>query len=373
MLNAISNNLNSYKPNLDNKNIRNVNLDTTLPLNTTSSQNLVKPKNEAIDKILGYGVDSEGFFTSDFNEAAGLPKDFKIYAKDIKNLVNSYENKDIFTSIDIAKSMQNAYKVFSALKLGDKDFISNEDLKSIAIGYELNIKSLAVVKTYDNYDEFNSKIMNSNANLLGHLPTSLNFTFSRFETKQNLDINQLLQGLSKEAYLKDDKLSKSGLFVSFFKNSPHRAILEGEATVLGMSAGFGKVGSALAIELSEMLTSGSLDDFEIMYELMSKHSNVDEFKKEWLELKNLKDKNVNLQESLNSQENTEPYTNSTSRENKPFTPIQAESKSQTFTYDDIAKNFFLNFLENERKKGNDVLELLQNLFRVDKNKVDLKA
>ena len=57
----------------------------------------------------------------------------------------------------------------------------------------------------------------------------------------------------------------------------------------------------------------------------------------------------------------------------PSPPIQAESKSETFTYDDIAKNFFLTFLENERKKGTDVLELLQNLFRVDKNKVDLKA
>ena len=369
MLSFVSNTSTLYSLNLEN--IKNQNLS----LNKNLNQNLVKDKSEAVSEILGYGVDSEGFFTSDFNEAAGLPKDFKIYAKDTENLVNSYKNKDIFTSIDIAKSMQNAYKVFYALnaELINKDFIINEDLKSIAIGYELNIKSLAVVKTYDNYDEFNSKIMNSNANLLGHLPTSLNFTFSRFEGKKNLDINELLKGLSKEAYLKDDKLSKSGLFVSFFKNSPHRAILEGEATVLGMSAGFGKVGSALAIELSEMLTSGTLDDFKTILNLMSKHSNVDEFKKEWLELKNLKDKNVNLQESLNSQENTEPYTNSTSRENKPFTPIQAESKNETYTYDDIAKNFFLTFLENERKKGNDILELLEKLFKVDKNKVDLKV
>ena len=367
MLSFVSNTSTLYSLNLEN--IKN----QTSSLNTNLKQNLVKDKSQALSEILSYGVDSEGFFTSDFNEAAGLPKDFKIYAKDIKNLVNSYENKDIFTSIDIAKSMQNAYKVFSALKLGDKDFISNEDLKSLAIGYELDIKNLTVIKTYEEYDEFNSKIMNSNANLLGHLPTSLNFTFSRFETKQNLDINELLKGLSKEAYLKDDKLSKSGLFASFFKNSPHRAILEGEATVLGMSAGFGKVGSALAIELNEILTSGTLDDFKTILNLMSKHSNVDEFKKEWLELKNLKDKNVNLQESLNSQENTEPYTNSTSRENKPFTPIQAESKSQTFTYDDIAKNFFLNFLENERKKGTDVLELLEKLFKVDKSKIDLKV
>ena len=58
---------------------------------------------------------------------------------------------------------------------------------------------------------------------------------------------------------------------------------------------------------------------------------------------------------------------------KPFTPIQAESKSETFTYDDIAKNFFLNFLENERKKGTDVLELLENLFRVDKDKIDMNV
>lgn len=28
------------------------------------------------------------FFTSDFNEAAELPKDYKIYAKDIENFVN---------------------------------------------------------------------------------------------------------------------------------------------------------------------------------------------------------------------------------------------------------------------------------------------
>ena len=372
MFDTISNNLNLYSLNLEN--IKN----QTSSLNTNLKQNLVRDKSEAVSEILSYGVDSEGFFTSDFNEAAGLPKDFKIYAKDLENLVNSYKNKDIFTSIDIAKSMQNAYKVFSALKLGDKDFISNEDLKSLAIGYELDIKNLTVIKTYEEYDEFNSKIMNSNANLLGHLPTSLNFTFSRFEGKKNLDINELLKGLSKEAYLKDDKLSKSGLFVSFFKNSPHRAILEGEATVLGMSAGFGKVGSALAIELSEILTSGTLDDFKTILNLMSKHSNVDEFKQEWLKLKALNDELLKNEKSnskelnLNSQENIKSKEGSKENENS-FTPIQAESKSETFTYDDIAKNFFLTFLENERKKGTDILELLQNLFKVDKNKVDLKA
>ena len=374
MLNAISNNLNSYKPNLDKQNIRNLNLDTTLPLNANLDQTLVKDKSEAVDKILGYGVDKEGYFTSDFNEAAGLPKDFKIYAKDLENLVNSYKNKDIFTSIDIAKSMQNAYKVFSSLSstFANKDFIDNEDLKSLAIGYELDIKNLNVIKTYEKYDEFNSKIMSSNANLLGHLPSSLHFTFSNFEVKQNLDINQLLQGLSKEAYLKDDKLSKSGLFVSFFKNSPHRVMIEGKATVLGMSAGFGRIESALAIELNEILTSGNLDDFKTILNLMSKHDDITEFKKEMLELQTPLNKNPQT-DNLNHKNNSDNY-NPTPKENvNSFTPIQAESKSETFTYDDIAKNFFLNFLENERKKGTDVLELLEKLFKVDKSKIDLKV
>ena len=81
MLNAISNNLNSYSPNLYDKNIQNLNLETTLPLNANLDQTLVKDKSEAVDKILGYGVDKEGYFTSDFNEAAGIPKDFKLNAK----------------------------------------------------------------------------------------------------------------------------------------------------------------------------------------------------------------------------------------------------------------------------------------------------
>ncbi|WP_273337604.1 Cj0814 family flagellar-dependent secreted protein, partial [Campylobacter avium] len=343
------------------------------PLNANLDQTLVKDKSEAVSEILGYGVDKEGYFTSDFNEKAGLPRDFKIYAKDLENLVNSYKNKDIFTSIDIAKSMQNAYKVFSSLSstFANKDFIDNEDLKSIAIGYELDIKNLNVIKTYEKYDEFNSKIMGSNANLLGHLPSSLHFTFSNFEVKQNLDINQLLQGLSKEAYLKDDKLSKSGLFVSFFANSPHRFIIEGKATVLGMSAGFGRIKSALTIELNEILTSGNLDDFKTILSLMSKHDDITEFKKEMLELQIPLNKNPQT-DNLNNKNNSDNY-NPTPKDKKPFTPIQAESKSETFTYDDITKNFFLNFLENERKKGNDVLELLEKLFKVDKSKIDFKV
>ena len=33
----------------------------------------IKQYSKTSNKVLGYGVDKDGFFTSDFNEAAGLP------------------------------------------------------------------------------------------------------------------------------------------------------------------------------------------------------------------------------------------------------------------------------------------------------------
>ncbi|ELJ8315501.1 hypothetical protein RS317_000001, partial [Campylobacter coli] len=53
------------------------NTPNTKSSNVIANNNLVSDKSQAVDKILGYGVDKEGFFTSDFNEAAGLPKDYK--------------------------------------------------------------------------------------------------------------------------------------------------------------------------------------------------------------------------------------------------------------------------------------------------------
>ncbi|WP_273404921.1 hypothetical protein [Campylobacter avium] len=114
-----------------------------------------------------------------------------------------------------------------------------------------------------------------------------------------------------------------------------------------------------------------------MDEFLKTSLSVVEFSKKWGDFSEIL-KEQFLSELKNSTLKEYDATDTNSKEkskekDEPFTPIQAESKSQTFTYDDIAKNFFLTFLENERKKGNDVLELLQNLFKIDKNKVDLKA
>ncbi|EAL7925204.1 hypothetical protein F9A04_07690, partial [Campylobacter coli] len=110
------------------------NTPNTKSSNTVNeTSNLVSDKSGAVNKVLGYGVDENGFFTSDFNEAAGLPKDYKIYAKDIENFVN-IQTKSLLSSyinIDIAKSIGNAYKVFSQLlndELNNKINFAKEDL-----------------------------------------------------------------------------------------------------------------------------------------------------------------------------------------------------------------------------------------------------
>ncbi|WP_367575323.1 Cj0814 family flagellar-dependent secreted protein, partial [Campylobacter coli] len=111
------------------------NIKSSNAINETS--NLVSDKSQAVNKVLGYGVDKDGFFTSDFNEKAGIPKDYKIYVDDVENLVKHIinSNSKFFTSIDIAKSVGNAYKVFSQLVDEPNGNFTTEDLSKIPLGF----------------------------------------------------------------------------------------------------------------------------------------------------------------------------------------------------------------------------------------------
>ena len=55
---------------------------------------------------------------------------------------------------------------------------------------------------------------------------------------------------------------------------------------------------------------------------------------------------------------------------KKFKPIKATSKSQTYVYKDIKREFFENFLKAEQEKGTDIMELLRKLGKMG---FDLKA
>ena len=348
MLNAISNNLNSYNANLDNKNIRNLNLDTTLPLNTTSSQNLVKPKSEAVSEILGYGVDSEGFFTADFNEAAGIPKDFKINAELIKGIDESLRSdkltlKPLYYEIDWALELGTLYK-----------------------------------NKLQNFDEFGKKFDKK------ELKSEFNISFKDINTKADtllllLDMKNLSQskntlygktyGFGGENTSEFDSFMQKNQLKSPNENSSFAFMLND--AYMGVDAersklqGFADYTSSYNLGADLVKEANAfIKEFD---ELLSQDLSLDEFKEKYLDFKNRHDIFVKkFQEAMGDKLLVKDIE-------KPFTPIQAESKNETYTYDDIAKNFFLSFLENERKKGNDVLELLQSLFRADKDRIDMNV
>ena len=58
-------------------------------------------------------------------------------------------------------------------------------------------------------------------------------------------------------------------------------------------------------------------------------------------------------------------------EEKKFKPIQATSKSQTYVYKDIKREFFEKFIKAEQEKGTDVTKLLEALNKI--RKLDINA
>ena len=50
----------------------------------STTQTTLKPK---ANTVLGYKVDSDGYFMSDFNKAAGIPDNFKIHSNTMESLV----------------------------------------------------------------------------------------------------------------------------------------------------------------------------------------------------------------------------------------------------------------------------------------------
>ena len=430
MLSSIPNIPNSYDFNLNNKKIE----DSISTFNVNSNQNLVKDKSEAISEILGYGVDNEGYFTSDFNEAAGLPRDFKIYAEDALAFKKEEElNKadyllSFYKELDFAKSIGNAYKVFSQL-MQDKTSFSNEDLKNFTYAYSVD-KNLNIIKTYSK-DEYISLVDKNSTDGVYLSFSTVEMNPLKFnDINEDSIFNKLMAKLDKNVYKdKEGNISKGGLLTAFMNSNSFYLYAEGKSNIQGKFFGYDENISKKEIkdfanfmQANKLQSISSLnetwtwdghfmvDDFSLaLYikssqtynlgsditklaqslrdeykDLVNSNISLDEFKEKYLDFKQRHDAfvalykeamngaKINIDKDSNGNLNIKIQKN-LDDEKKPFTPIQAESKSQTFTYDDIAKSFFLNFLENERKKGNDILELLQNLFKTDNSKLDFRA
>ncbi|MBZ7997429.1 hypothetical protein AVCANL279_08925 [Campylobacter canadensis] len=133
-----------------------------------TNNEIKKVDDKKVGEVLGYGVDKDGFFTSDFNKAAGIPENFKIHSDSLKSLVEQNNKAHIigkrFMNIDIAKSVGNAYKVLSQVVseefLNSKEFFSKEDIKNMPCGFEIDNSTFSVGKIlqsrYD-FEDYNDK------------------------------------------------------------------------------------------------------------------------------------------------------------------------------------------------------------------------
>ncbi|HEB7555595.1 TPA: hypothetical protein RZH79_000760, partial [Campylobacter coli] len=228
------------------------NIKSSNVINETS--NLVSDKSQAVDKILGYGVDENGFFTSDFNEKAGIPKDYKIYAKDIENFINKQQNSDSYSStyfqVDIAKTISNAYKVFSQIvpQTSNHSF-SQEELANIPYAFVVD-NNLNVIKT-SSYENFSKNIFgketSDNWELSFNTLEGVGLKLNPINSNNIFYATQDTAILNKNAYInKDGSIDKGGVLMAFLNTTTPigfrktNSLLDGDTKLLGKIMGLDK-------------------------------------------------------------------------------------------------------------------------------------
>ncbi|NDJ26658.1 hypothetical protein DMB95_02540 [Campylobacter sp. MIT 12-8780] len=393
-INSYSNYANTFNSQTKTQNL-NENSTQTNALNSSIS-NLVQDKSKAVSQVLGYGVDKEGFFTSDFNEAAGLPKDYKIYAKDIQKFVDYHNSSALtHTDIDIAKTLANAYKIFSQLIQDElnSDTFSQKQIQNLPIGYEFDTKNLNVLKIYKNSQDFKSAI--SNESSLQNKNTRLWHSFAPdYKNNQflspdtNTIFNTSILKLNASVYQNDDgSVAKGGVLTAFLYASSSYEVFEGTASILGKLNGVDddfsqeeiKDLKAFLEENTINFTNDPLSLFGKKLDLLRSNLNIEDFKNEWLKLKAesekaytaMQDEKLNSQALNNTnnflaQNNDNPQSDETNK--TTFTPIQAESKNET--YKAIDTNELLKKLLEESFDEKDFLEMI---FGIKDENVNLKS
>ncbi|ECO6130086.1 Cj0814 family flagellar-dependent secreted protein [Campylobacter coli] len=381
-------------------------------INKTS--NLVSDKSQVVNKVLGYGVDKDGFFTSDFNEKAGIPKDYKIYAKDMQSFVE-WETGDRYfyathTSIDIAKTIGNAYKVLSQIMPTTSNAsLSEEELTNIPYAFVLD-KNLNVTKTFtkDEYEKID--LTQDRINLTFNTFSNVGFdkiSIDNIFSHSNGDVR-----LNKNAYInKDGSVDKGGVLMALLNSQLYGAtslLLEGDTRLFGKITtdknisndereafqnfmNTNKIQSAflsssnpnewnpfeerlsmkLFIRRSDNIGNTELSrlamDLDKEYqEMINSNMSLEEFKTKYLDFKQRHDEFVKSLEEAekakgidynNPTKNTNNKETSEEDKKKPFKPIQAQSSSETYKDDNKMNELLKKLLENKFGTS-DELEIL---------------
>ena len=246
MINALG----SYPLNLE----QNIKVSTKISTNQTSSL------------VLGYKVDKDGYFTDEFNKQAGIPSEYKIHSSTLESLVRIETQSDYmqrtFDSIDILKTVNNAYKILSQVvgedTLNSKDSFSLDEIRNFPQGFSYNRQSMQVTKIHNSIHEFGSAAADfngkeSNKQMISTLFFNPSFkggdgrqplkpTTDIFNNnnggKENTVIGIFMDPHGEKYTNQDGSVTKGGLIAGVLNHNLD--IYEGETTAIGKYGGYDK-------------------------------------------------------------------------------------------------------------------------------------
>ncbi|WP_148820004.1 Cj0814 family flagellar-dependent secreted protein [Campylobacter concisus] len=235
-------------------------------INSRQAASLSTATNQTSSLVLGYKIDKDGYFTDEFNKQAGIPSGYKIHSSTLESLVRIETQSDYmqraFDSIDILKTVNNAYKVLSQIvgedTLNSKDSFSLDEIRNFPQGFSYNRQSMQVTKIHNSIHEFGSAAADfngkeSNKQMISTLFFNPSFdggdgrqplkpTTDIFNNnnggKENTVIGIFMDPHGEKYTNKDGSITKGGLIAAVINNNLD--VREGETTARGKREGYDK-------------------------------------------------------------------------------------------------------------------------------------
>ena len=235
-------------------------------INSRQAASLSTATNQTSSLVLGYKIDKDGYFTDEFNKQAGIPSGYKIHSSTLESLVRIETQPDYmqraFDSIDILKTVNNAYKILSQVvgedTLNSKDSFSLDEIRNFPQGFSYNRQSMQVTKIHNSIHEFGSAAADfngkeSNKQMISTLFFNPSFnggdgrqplkpTTDIFNNnnggKENTVIGVFMDPHGEKYTNKDGSITKGGLIAAVINNNLD--VREGETTAQGKREGYDK-------------------------------------------------------------------------------------------------------------------------------------
>ncbi|EOI1655076.1 TPA: hypothetical protein SBB60_001160 [Campylobacter jejuni] len=204
--------------------------------------------NTSTNTAYGYSVDKDGYMGSDFNNAAGLPEDFKIHKSTLDEIERFNQNGmadetsgNYYNSFDMASIVKSYYNSFNqAIRAfpNDKTSFSKADLEQLPKGlnYINNEDNEKIVKNIFNAEQFHE------AQAIKYSTMGLDMNLMKLDfSPQSMEQDPSIEGdfnpdMSVYPKNEDGSYSKEALFMSFLKSyppfpSPNQVVFSPEAKV----------------------------------------------------------------------------------------------------------------------------------------------